>query len=592
MPKIGNKKSISGWRILFRHLFSYRKEVLVLSLLGMLSAVANGTTPYIIGKFFDGLITPSTIEIQGYALPLWLVLVSLFIVMQLLADVVDWWHSKKHVILANTLFASYRANSMSRLLYLPLSFHKNRKLGKINETIFRAGGGITTIIGNIIVRLSPQFLSIVIGFAIALYIHVGLAMILAGGVLFYVVTLTKLTENIGDLVRKGNRAWGSAHGIAYESVYNTEVIKKFTTEKIEEKKIKNAYLNKAAKKWAQVELQWNKINFLQRIIVTVTRSAIFVFSVYLISDGSITLGELIAFNGYAMMFFGPFVVLGQNWQSVQNGIVALEETEKILNTDPEIYTPDNEVKINISGAISFSNVYFKYKDNKEDTLRGVSFEVGSGDTVALVGESGVGKSTLIDLLPAFYFPRKGNILIDGVDIKKIGLDTLRRSIAIVPQEVSLFNDKIETNIRYGNFKATDTQVKMAAKKAHADIFIDKFPKKYKQVVGERGIKLSVGQKQRVAIARAILRDPKILILDEPTSALDSKTERFITESLEELMKGRTTFIVAHRLSTVRKADKILVFEKGRIVEEGNHQELMKISDGVYRNMYERHVGLQ
>ncbi len=592
IQKKKNKKTINGWRILFRHLFSYKKEVIILSLLGMLSAIANGTIPYIIGKFFDGIIAPSTVEIYGYTLPLWLALILLFIVLQLFADIVDWKHAQKNVVLDNALFASYRANNISRLLYLPLSFHKNRKLGKITETIFRAGSGITNIISQIIVRLSPQFLSIIIGFAIALYIHAGLAMILAGGVLFYIVTLTQLTSSIGDLVKKGNRAWGEAHSIAYESIANIDVVKKFTTEKREEKNIKDAYLKKAARRWSQVELKWNQINFLQRIIVTVTRSAIFIFSVYLISDGTITLGELIAFNGYAMMFFGPFVLLGQNWQSVQNGIVALEETERLIKTPPEVYAPENAQKMNIKGNVTFKNVYFKYKDNGEDTLKGLNFDVKSGDTIALVGGSGVGKSTVIDLLPAFYFARKGKVLIDGVDIKNINLYTLRNAIAIVPQEVSLFNETIMTNIKYGNFKTTESEVKEAAKKAHADVFIDKFPKKYKTIVGERGVKLSVGQKQRVAIARAILRNPKILILDEPTSALDSKTERFITESLGELMKGRTTFIAAHRLSTVRKADKILVFEKGRIVEEGDHEHLMKIKDGTYKNMYEHHIGLQ
>ena len=212
--------------------------------------------------------------------------------------------------------------------------------------------------------------------------------------------------------------------------------------------------------------------------------------------------------------------------------------------------------------------------------------------MALVGESGVGKSTLIDLISGYYFVPKGKVLVDGTDVKKIDLHFLRKNIAVVPQVVVLFNDTIKTNIKYGSFRAGDKKVKMAAEHAHADIFIKKFPKGYEQVVGERGIKLSVGQKQRVAIVRAILRDPKILILDEPTSALDPRIERLITSSLRELMGGRTTFIIARRLSTVREADKILVFKDGRIVEEGIHEELMKIEDGEYRRLYEMHIGLQ
>ena len=212
--------------------------------------------------------------------------------------------------------------------------------------------------------------------------------------------------------------------------------------------------------------------------------------------------------------------------------------------------------------------------------------------IALVGESGGGKSTLIDLISGYYYPTKGKVFIDGNDTRKLNLESLREHIAVVPQEVVLFNDTIMTNIKYGNFRASDVLAKAAAERASANVFIEKFPQQYKQMVGERGVRLSVGQKQRIAIARAILRDPKILILDEPTSALDSKTERFITESLEGLMRGRTTFIIAHRLSTVRKADRIFVIDEGLIVEMGTHDELMAIMGGNYRNRYELHVGLQ
>lgn len=221
-------------------------------------------------------------------------------------------------------------------------------------------------------------------------------------------------------------------------------------------------------------------------------------------------------------------------------------------------------------------------------LKDVSFKV----EIALVGESGVGKSTLIELLAGYYFANKGEVIIDGVNIKRIGLKLLCRQIATVPQEVVLFNDTIKHNISYGNFDASDEQVEIASIKAHAYDFIMKFPNKWKQMVGERGVKLSVGQKQRVAIARAILRNPKILILDEPTSALDAGSENIISQSLEELMRGKTTFIIAHRLSTVKKADKILVFQGGTIIESGTHSELIKIKDGEYRRLYELQIGLK
>jgi ABC-type multidrug transport system fused ATPase/permease subunit len=318
-----------------------------------------------------------------------------------------------------------------------------------------------------------------------------------------------------------------------------------------------------------------------------------IISIALIQNGNLTIGGLIALNGYAMMIFGPFVVLGQQWQVIQNGIVVLERVEKILSLPTEQYEngKKNIDDKNFKGGVEFKNVFFAYKKNEPTVLKEISFKVNAGETIALVGESGVGKSTAMELVSGYYFPSKGKVLIDGYDTKRISLKSLRQHIAIVPQEPVLFNDTIKHNIKYGSFKSTDEEIKEVTKEAHADIFINKFPKGYNQIVGERGIRLSVGQKQRIAIARAMLRNPKILILDEPTSALDAKTEKFITESLERLMENKTTFIIAHRLSTVKKADKIFVFKDGGIVEVGKHEDLIKIENGVYKYLYEYQVGL-
>lgn len=300
-----------------------------------------------------------------------------------------------------------------------------------------------------------------------------------------------------------------------------------------------------------------------------------------------------AFNGYAAMIFGPFAVLGRNWDLVQNGFAAIARAEKILGLPEETYVPKDALIISdIHGGVEYKNVSFRYEKNNTLVLKDISFSVSPGESVALVGESGVGKSTLIDLLSFYYEPTSGIVSIDGHDLKNIDLMNLRSAIAVVPQEIILFNDTVKNNIRYGRFGASDEAVERAARLAHADEFIGRFPKKYNQLVGERGIKLSVGQKQRLAIARAILRDPKILILDEPTSALDAKSERFITESLTELMKGRTTFIIAHRLSTVRRANRIIVLDKGKIVEIGTHEELIGKPGGVYKKLYDLQMGLK
>lgn len=304
-----------------------------------------------------------------------------------------------------------------------------------------------------------------------------------------------------------------------------------------------------------------------------------------------TIGQLVMFNGYSAMFFGPFVRLGTNWQWLQNGLVNLQKAEELFREKPEKYLPEKAVKIkDIKGDINFENVSFGYAGKKKMTLENVSFGIKSGEVVALVGESGVGKTTLIDLISLYYRPAKGKILIDGIDNRKLDLKFLRSKIAVVPQDITLFNDTVKNNVRYGSFLATDKEIELATKMAHADHFINAFPKKYDQLVGERGIKLSTGQRQRAALARAFLRNPKILILDEPTSALDARSESYIQDALQKLMKDKTTFIIAHRLSTVRKADKIIVLEKGKIAEIGKHEELIQKENGIYRKLYELQIG--
>jgi ABC-type multidrug transport system fused ATPase/permease subunit len=443
----------------------------------------------------------------------------------------------------------------------------------------------------VIIRLPPQFLSILVALVITFSIKPILSFILIAGVAAYALILSKITPPMIKLQQLMHHSYNQAYGDAFDILQNIQAVKQATAEDYEKINLYKKFRLKAFQFWNEMNQIWQSIGFYQRLIVTFTQLTIFILSIIYITQGKMTIGELIMFNGYAAMFFGPFVVLGDNWQTIQNGLIALERGEKILTLPEEKYAPENAVLLSdLKGEVVFENISFSYNKGK-DVLLDISFKVNPGEIIALVGKSGVGKSTLIDLLGGYYFPQSGQILIDGQNIKNIDLKFLRNKIAIVPQEVVLFNDTIKNNIRYGNFSASDKEVIEAAKKAYAREFIENFPEKYDQIVGERGIKLSVGQKQRMAIARAILRNPRILILDEPTSALDAHSEKHIQESLETLMNGRTTFIIAHRLSTVRKADKILVLEKGRIAESGKHDELIKIPNGIYRKFYELQIGL-
>jgi ABC-type multidrug transport system fused ATPase/permease subunit len=375
-------------------------------------------------------------------------------------------------------------------------------------------------------------------------------------------------------------------------VAQIDIVKISTAEDYEDsRRLKE--LKEARAVWKKLDVKAARLDAFQRTMIFVVQGTIFALSVRFVASGEITLGTLMAFNGYSMMFLSPIVRIGLSWQRFQNGFVAADTLyREILDKPIEIYHPENAPSlIETKGEISFENVSFSYSDGDAKILDDVSFVARKGETVALVGESGVGKSTTISLISGLYFPTGGAVKIDGNDTREVDLKELRSHIAVVPQELSLFNDTIENNIKYGTFDATHDQVVAAAKIAQADSFIDKFSNGYETMVGERGVKLSVGQKQRVAIARAVLRDPAILILDEPTSALDSRTEKELSESLEKLMEGRTTFIVAHRLSTVRKADTIIVMEEGKMVESGSHEELVGIKGGRYRKMYEHNIGL-
>jgi subfamily B ATP-binding cassette protein MsbA len=601
MPKVKKEKTIDDIpfskkvRAIWRHLRQYRRELIVVSVLGIISALANGTVPLLVGRFLDALIKPSTISLPHFGfVPLFAVLLTVWVVVQLIGNTTDWIIGRISRRLTTNLEAQYVIDAYSHILTLPVSFFKNQKAGELSELLSRASWMISTIVGSVFIGLAPQFLSIVVGIAIGFYLQPLLASILLLGILLYVVTLIRIILPVAGLQSKVHRLWRTAYGKAYDAYANLQTVKNAGSEVFEQKKSTDAFFGAegAAIQWNQLEMSWNDINAYQRILVLGTQLAIFILSINFVLRGTLTIGDLIAFNAYAALVFGPFVTLGTQWQTLQNGLTAAAQAEDVFETPSEIYDPPHAIPLtNLRGDVAFKDVHFSYEEGQPEVLSGVSWEAKAGQVIAFVGETGVGKSTSTELISGYYFPNSGTVSIDGNDIRNVSLRELRSHIAIVPQEVVLFNASIMDNIRYGRPDATDEEVKAAATKAHADMFIEKFPEKYAQVVGDRGIKLSVGQKQRVAIARAILRNPRILILDEPTSALDAETERYITASLEELMQGRTTFIVAHRLSTVRQADKIIVLKEGKVAEEGTHEELLKIKDGVYRHLYELHVGL-
>jgi len=552
-----------------------------LSAFSIVSAFSNAAVPYLAGKIVDTITTPSVY----YFIGVWFFLRSV-------GSIMDWRSFLMREELGGLLESEYLTQGHGKLLVLPMSFHKTHKMGEVANRISRASNWLTNIVGDVVINLLPQFLSIIFALGFAFYIQPVLAISLLAGVAAYSFVMLRTAPKIADMSLTMHKAYNIAFGDAYDAVLNVQSVKQATAEKHEQKKMYRNFVTKAFRVWFNMQELWSKLDFSQKALVVLVQLIIFILSVSFIQKGQMTVGQLVMFNGYAAMFFGPFVVLGNNWRTIQNGVVALERAEKILSLPEEKYSPENGVILDgIKGDVEFRNVSFYYSKKQGNILNNISFKAGLGDKIALVGESGVGKSTLIDLMSGYFWSQSGKIFIDGHNLRNLDLKFLRSHVALVPQDIILFNDSVKNNIKYGSFGASDANVFKAAKFAHADEFIDAFPKKYNQMVGERGIKLSMGQKQRIALARAFLRDPRILILDEPTSALDAKSEKYIQESLLELMRGRTTFIIAHRLSTVREADKIIVLDKGAVAETGSHDELMKKPDGIYRKLYELQVGL-
>jgi len=373
--------------------------------------------------------------------------------------------------------------------------------------------------------------------------------------------------------------------ILQEALTGIRIVKAFVAEEYERLRFerKNLEAFQASVRIARVDALSSPV---LEVLGGVGILGIVVLGSFLVLRQILTLGELLAFVGALASTFQPIKRLGGLNNSIQRGMAGVKRVFELMDTEPDLLEPSDAVPLlPVRGAVAFRDVSFTY-DGPQPVLRDVSFEVCSGELVAIVGASGAGKSTLVDLIPRFYDPTAGRVEIDGTDVRRVTLRSLRQQIGIVTQEVILFDDTVHNNIAYGQWEVAPERVGEAARIAHAAEFIERLPHGYDTRIGERGVRLSGGEKQRIAIARAVLRDPPILILDEATSALDAESERLVQDALDRLMKGRTTFVIAHRLSTIIRADKILVLEQGEVVEAGTHQQLLE-ARGAYHRLYQK-----
>jgi len=543
----------------------------------LLSSGLLAIIPYLYGRLIDLAIQPNS------SLAIILKFIIFWIIISLGADFLDRYSEKNSYEITIDLTNDLTVDLYNHILNLPISFHKEQKIGEVTRKIDKGVEGIYNIIEDVLFSFLPTIISFFIALLILFSVEWRLSTILLIAIFFFIWLTIVYTKKIIKIQTLLHQSYEKAYGNLFDALRNAQTVKANTAEHFEYKKSIKQW-NSAGEVEKNFRSLWLQMGLWQKIITTISLGSIFSLGILMLRNGHLTPGKLLMFVGYISLLTGPLYKLASQYRSLNSSLVSLRRAIQFYDYQEE-KDFKNAKDVNIKGEIEFKNVSFYYKKGNP-ILIDISFYVQPGEKIAIVGESGVGKTTLVDLIGRYYLPQKGEIFIDGLNIKKIKLTSLRRQIAVVPQEVALFNGTIKENIRYGRPNATDKEIIEAARIANASEFIEKFPKKYNQIVGERGIKLSVGQKQRIAIARAILRNPKILILDEATSALDSASEKLVQEGLNNLIQGRTSFIIAHRLSTIKNADKILVLKDGKIAEMGKHEDLIQKPNGIYRKFWE------
>jgi ABC-type transport system involved in Fe-S cluster assembly fused permease/ATPase subunit len=469
---------------------------------------------------------------------------------------------------------------------LSLRFHLERKTGGLTRILQRGRDAIETIVRMVILQLSPTIIEVALVAAVLTW-HFDwrYVVVIVGTVALYMGWTYNATEWRIGIRRRMNDSDNDANIKAIDSLLNYETVKYFSAEEREAARYDRSMARyETASIQAYVSLA--VLNAGQALIFTIGLGSVMVLCAYEVRAGTKTVGDFVLVNAMMIQLYQPLNFMGMVYREIKQAVTDIETMFWILGRPPEIVDAPSAEPLKVTrGDIRFENVSFAYEPERR-ILKGISFEVPAGKTVAVVGPSGAGKSTISRLLFRFYDLSGGRILIDNHNIAQVTQKSLRQAIGMVPQDTVLFNDTIRYNIRYGRWEASDAEVEEAARLAQIDQFIRLAPKGYETEVGERGLKLSGGEKQRVAIARTILKGPPILLLDEATSALDSHTEKEIQDALDRVSTGRTTLVIAHRLSTIVGADEIIVLDQGEIVERGSHAALLA-KDGLYASMWNR-----
>lgn len=484
--------------------------------------------------------------------------------------------------IGNKVIEKLRNETFEKMVRLPVKYYSNQSTGALMSRITNDINLVQSSIPTII-NMFRAVLTMIGLIGVIFYMNYQLALIAIVLYPIFIFPLSIISKKLRKYSHLGQERMGDLTSVLQESFSGIRVVKAFVAEEKEVDRFEKAnaqtikYANKSV-------LAGNLASPLTEALGSFGIGAVLLMGGYQVISGTSTTGTFIAFLAALVQIYEPVKLFANSNNALQASIAATDRVFSMFDEEDEVIENKGTITCNAEGKdIEFKNVSFKYDDVY--ALKDVSFKVKSGSTVAFVGPSGAGKTTMAHLIPRFYDVTEGAILIGGVDIKDYDLYSLRHNIATVSQDAFLFNDTIRNNISYSNANATEEDIKNAARAAYADEFIESFPEKYDTLCGERGVKLSGGQKQRVTIARALLKNPPILILDEATSALDTESERVVQKALDNLMQGRTSFVVAHRLSTILNADMIVVFNKGGIEAIGRHEEIL-ISSPTYKKLYE------
>lgn len=568
---------MTTYRRLLQYIKPYLKRMALAIVCIILAACANLYVPWILRGIIDEVLANKDMDMLNK-------IAGGIIVVFLLRGIFLYGQTYLMSYIGQKVIIDIRENIYRHIQRLSLSYFEKRRTGQIMSFITNDVAAVQGALVDSMIELVTEGMTLIGSLSIMFYLHWQLS-------LLTLVTAPLVGQTVNIFGRKLHKSSSLIQeraaditSVLQESISSVRVIKSFAREEYEiERFIKENHQNfRAQMKNSQIMATLTPIiEFLAAIGVTM----IIWYGGREVINNNLTAGSLIAFLVYAINLSNPIKRLSRVYGNIQKALAAAERVFEVLDTQPEIEDmPGAKVLAQIDGRVEFNQVTFEYKPG-EPALSQVQLVVEPGQVVAFVGPSGAGKTTIANLVPRFYDPTAGAITIDGIDIKTVTMKSLREQIGIVPQETVLFNGSVYSNILYGRLDATYDEVVNAAKAANAHQFIIDMPEGYDTQIGERGSKLSGGQRQRISIARAILKNPRILILDEATSALDTESEKLVQEAVDKLMVGRTSFVIAHRLSTIKRAHVIAVMDRGRLVEQGTHDELLKLG-GLYSKLYQ------